>query len=157
MQDLVKELSQLLLAQNKMLVSAESCTGGLIASQMTQRSGSSQVFERGYVTYSNEAKQDCLGVSAQSLEQYGAVSEQVAEEMALGALKNSRAQIAVSVTGIAGPGGGSDEKPVGLVYLGFAQDGKVAKVLEKHFTGDRHAVQNQTARCALEELIGLLS
>lgn len=104
-----------------MLATAESCTGGLVAGLLTSIAGSSAMIDRGFVTYSNEAKSEMLDVPMALIQQYGAVSEQVAREMAEGALKNSRANVAVSVTGIAGPGGGSDEKPVGLVHFGCAR------------------------------------
>jgi nicotinamide-nucleotide amidase len=104
-----------------MLATAESCTGGLIAGLLTSIAGSSGMIDRGFVTYSNEAKSEMLDVPMALIEQHGAVSEQVAREMAEGALKNSRANVAVSVTGIAGPGGGSEEKPVGLVHFGCAR------------------------------------
>ena len=104
-----------------MLATAESCTGGLVAGVLTSIAGSSGMIDRGFVTYSNEAKSEMLDVSMALIEQHGAVSEQVAREMAEGALRNSRANVAVSVTGIAGPGGGSDEKPVGLVHFGCAR------------------------------------
>jgi nicotinamide-nucleotide amidase len=103
------------------LATAESCTGGLIAGLLTSIAGSSDMVERGFVTYSNEAKSEMLNVPMALIEQHGAVSEQVAREMAEGALKNSRANVAVSVTGIAGPGGGSEEKPIGLVHFGCAR------------------------------------
>ena len=109
------------LARKIMIVTAESCTGGLIAGALTENAGSSRVFERGFVTYSNEAKQEMLGVPAALLETYGAVSAEVAEAMALGALEKSRAQLAVAVTGIAGPDGGTADKPVGLVHFAVAQ------------------------------------
>jgi nicotinamide-nucleotide amidase len=109
-----------------MVATAESCTGGLIAGILTEIAGSSAVFDRGFVTYSNEAKKDLLEVDEADLETYGAVSEQIARQMASGALANSGAQIAVSVTGVAGPGGGSKEKPVGTVYFGIAtEDGRI--------------------------------
>jgi nicotinamide-nucleotide amidase len=114
------------------LVTAESCTGGLIAGLLTEIPGSSNVVERGYVTYSNLAKEDCLGVPHDLLERFGAVSAEVAEAMAMGALKHSAASIAISVTGIAGPDGGSATKPVGLVYFGYGRAGQIA-TLEKRF------------------------
>ena len=104
-----------------MLATAESCTGGLIAGLLTSIAGSSGMVDRGFVTYSNEAKSEMLDVPMELIEQHGAVSEQVAREMAEGALKNSRANVAISVTGIAGPGGGSEEKPIGLVHFGCAR------------------------------------
>jgi nicotinamide-nucleotide amidase len=112
---------------------AESCTGGLIVAALTDIPGSSDVFERGFVTYSNEAKQEMLGVPGDLIAAYGAVSPQVAEAMALGALEHSRAQIALSVTGIAGPGGGSAQKPVGLVHFGLARVERPTLLVEKHF------------------------
>ena len=105
---------------NTHIATAESCTGGLIAALLTEIPGSSDVVERGFVTYSNEAKQDLLGVPENMLREYGAVSEPVCRAMAQGALKNARAEFSVAVTGIAGPGGGSADKPVGLVYIGAA-------------------------------------
>lgn len=144
----VKKLFNKLRTKGWMLVTAESCTGGMISAALTDLAGSSAVFDRGFVTYSNEAKMESLGVSGKTLKEFGAVSPQVAEEMAQGALKNSNAQIAVSVTGIAGPGGGSDEKPVGRVYIGIATD-KTVTVYKNNFTGDRSAVRQQTVDRAL--------
>jgi nicotinamide-nucleotide amidase len=118
---------------------AESCTGGLIAAALTEIAGSSDVFERGFVTYSNEAKQDLLDVPAELIAAHGAVSAEVAEAMALGALAHSRAQLALSVTGIAGPGGGSAEKPVGLVHFGIAQSERPTRLQRKHFSGGHSA------------------
>ncbi|MBU2582076.1 MAG: nicotinamide-nucleotide amidohydrolase family protein [Alphaproteobacteria bacterium] len=120
-QDLLQDAERLLgelRAAGLMIAAAESCTGGLISAVLTSIAGSSEVVERGFVTYSNEAKSELLGVPADLIAMHGAVSEQVARAMAVGALAASRAQITVAVTGIAGPGGGSEEKPVGLVYLG---------------------------------------
>lgn len=131
------------------MATAESCTGGLIAKLMTDLAGSSDVFERGFVTYSNQAKMDLLHVSEDILTRYGAVSEQTALHMATGALQNSQAHIAVSVTGIAGPGGGTDEKPVGLVYIGYAQKGKNPFAMEYHFSGSRTEIRENTAKAAL--------
>ncbi len=110
-------------AKELKIATAESCTGGMVAAALTEVAGSSDVFERGFVTYSNAAKQDMLGVSADTLEQFGAVSEPVAQEMAEGALRNSRANLAVSITGIAGPGP-SEHKPEGRVCFGLAMDGR---------------------------------
>jgi nicotinamide-nucleotide amidase len=125
-QDLLDEAEKLLgqcRDKGLMIASAESCTGGLIAGLFTEIDGSSDVFERGFVTYSNEAKSELLGVPMELISRQGAVSPQVAEAMAKGALQNSRADLSISVTGIAGPGGGSVEKPVGLVYLAAARKG----------------------------------
>lgn len=119
-------------AKNIRIVTAESCTGGLIAGLLTEIPGSSDVVERGFITYSDDAKQDMLGVSAELLRKHGAVSEEVARAMAEGALRHSRAQLAVAVTGIAGPGGGSAEKPVGLVYVAVADSGGIS-THEYHF------------------------
>ena len=135
------------------IATAESCTGGLVAALLTEIPGSSDVVERGFVTYSNEAKQELLGVSEETLREHGAVSEPTARAMALGALKNSRADVAVSITGVAGPGGGSAAKPVGLVHFGCAGPGERVVTLERRF-GDlgRGAVR----RAALIEALALL-
>ena len=114
------------------LVIAESCTGGLISGLITEIPGSSKVFERGYVTYSNRAKEECIDVAPDLLDQFGAVSAEVAEAMAEGALRSSAANVALSVTGIAGPDGGSEAKPVGLVYFGYGRSGQIATI-EKRF------------------------
>jgi nicotinamide-nucleotide amidase len=124
-------------ARQVRLATAESCTGGLIAAALTAIAGSSDVLERGFVTYSNAAKQDMLGVPAELIQAHGAVSEPVARAMAEGALARSRAQIAVSVTGLAGPGGGSTGKPVGLVWFGLAQRGHPAGSDSQVFPGGR--------------------
>jgi nicotinamide-nucleotide amidase len=126
-------LLDLLRARKLKLATAESCTGGLIAAILTEVPGSSDVFERGFVTYSNEAKAEMLGVPAALIKEHGAVSEEVARAMAEGALRNSRADIAVSVTGVAGPDGGSAEKPVGLVHLAAARRGREPIHREKRF------------------------
>ncbi|QKO23975.1 CinA family protein [Rhodoferax sp. BAB1] len=138
-----------------MLVTAESCTGGLIAGACTDLSGSSNWFERGFVSYSNTAKNELLGVETALLKQHGAVSEEVARAMAAGALARSRAQVAVAVTGVAGPTGGTPDKPVGLVWFGFALPGQV--LTEKmNFPGDRAAVRAATVTHALQRLNELL-
>lgn len=144
-------------AQHLMIATAESCTGGLIAGALTEIAGSSDVVDRGFVTYSNEAKHQMLGVSAESLERFGAVSEAVAKEMAYGALANSRADLSVAVTGIAGPGGGSEEKPVGLVWMGIARQGEMPRAVQHHF-GDigRSQIRQRTVLVALEALLEVL-
>ena len=157
MHSLVEELSLLLTQKNMRLVTAESCTGGMIAAAMTDRSGSSSVFDRGFITYSNQSKSDLLGVNYQTIEMFGSVSESTAKEMAEGALNNSQAEIAVSVTGIAGPTGGTDEKPVGLVYIGIAIHNKPAHVVKNLFEGDRTTIRQATVEKALELLIEKLS
>ncbi len=135
-----------------MLATAESCTGGLIASLITAIEGSSDVFDRGFVTYSNDAKTDCLGVPISLINKFGAVSKQVAKAMADGALANSGAHLSLSVTGIAGPGGGTQEKPVGLVCIGSALI-RSDTIVEKHiFSGDRDAVRNKTVAQAITML-----
>lgn len=152
----VAELSELLVLQKKKLVTAESCTGGLISALMTELAGSSKIFERGYITYSNAAKQTLLGVPLSILETQGAVSEVCAEAMARGALLNSRADIAVSVTGIAGPGGATPVKPVGLVYIGLASEEK-SKAYEFRFSGSRSDIRAASCREAFRILIEALS
>lgn len=150
---LVEDLSLLLMDKGIVLAGAESCTGGLIATAITERAGSSQIFDRGYITYSNKAKQDMLGVSKNIIDCYGAVSKQCARIMAVMALKQSNADITFSVTGIAGPDGGSDEKPVGLVYFGIASKTQAAETFECHFEGSRHIIRQQSAVFVLEALI----
>lgn len=131
---------------------AESCTGGLIAAALTEIAGSSDVVDRGFVTYSNEAKMQMLGVPAETLTAHGAVSEQTARAMALGALANSDAKVSVAVTGVAGPGGGSAEKPVGLVHFAAATpDGTIAE--HRVFEGDRGAIRHQTVLHALKMML----
>ena len=125
-----------LLAKGYTVTTAESCTGGLIAATLINVSGVSEIYREGYITYANESKEKLLGVRGETLRNYGAVSEQTAAEMALGAAKAAGADAALSVTGIAGPGGGTAEKPVGLVYIGCAVNGEVT-VREYRFTGNR--------------------
>ena len=132
------------------LATAESCTGGLIAAALTAIAGSSDVVERGFVTYSNEAKEEQLGIAPSLIERHGAVSEAVALAMAEGALARSRADIAVSVTGIAGPGGATATKPVGLVHLGCARRGRTTLLEQRVFAGDRAAVRDQSVALAFE-------
>ncbi|HYF42174.1 MAG TPA: CinA family protein [Ramlibacter sp.] len=138
-----------------MLATAESCTGGLIAAACTELSGSSRWFERGFVTYSNEAKTESLGVDAALIAQHGAVSEKVARAMAFGAVRHSNAQVSVAVTGVAGPTGGSPDKPVGTVWFGFQVDGRLTSETVR-FEGDRAAVRQQTVRHALSRLVELV-
>jgi nicotinamide-nucleotide amidase len=148
-------VADLLLKKKLQLVTAESCTGGLIAAACTDLAGSSAWFERGFVTYSNAAKTELLGVPERVLRRAGAVCGPVAQAMAEGALAHSHAQVAVAVTGVAGPTGGSPAKPVGTVWFGFALPGRV--LTEKcHFDGDRAAVRQATVRHALERLVELL-
>jgi nicotinamide-nucleotide amidase len=153
---LVEQLAALLLQKGLHLATAESCTGGLIAGACTDLAGSSNWFERGFITYSNDAKTEMLGVDAALIKRRGAVSEQVAHAMAQGALAHSRAQVAVAVTGVAGPTGGSRAKPVGTVWFGFAVPGQLVTE-KKHLDGDRAAVRAATVRHALIRLIELLT
>ncbi|MDO9145018.1 CinA family protein [Rhodoferax sp.] len=148
-------LAPLLLRKGWFLTTAESCTGGLIAATCTELAGSSHWFERGFVTYSNAAKCELLGVDAALIERHGAVSEAVARAMAVGALVHSHAQAAIAVTGVAGPSGGSADKPVGTVWLAWATPSGVISEL-KHFDGGRSAVRQATVQLALNRLIELL-
>lgn len=150
-----EQLSALLLERRLMLATAESCTGGLIAAACTDLAGSSNWFERGFVTYSNAAKTSMLGVDAALVETHGAVSEPVARAMAQGALQHSLAQVAVAVTGVAGPSGGSIDKPVGTVWLAWALPSGVY-AQRQQFTGDRAAVRGATVQHALAHLLTLL-
>jgi nicotinamide-nucleotide amidase len=147
--DQAARLLESLRARHLKLATAESCTGGLIAASLTHIAGSSDVMERGFVTYSNEAKSDLLGVQPALIASFGAVSAQVARAMAEGALAASRADIALSVTGIAGPGGGSAEKPVGLVWFGHAVRGGETHTAHRIFPGDRASIRAQAVAYAL--------
>lgn len=153
---LCTDLAQALKTQGAMMATAESCTGGLIAACCTGLSGSSDWFERGFVTYSNAAKTEQLGVPAALIEAHGAVSEPVARAMALGAVAHSRAQVSVAVTGVAGPTGGSADKPVGLVWFGWAV-GEQAWTECRRFDGDRDAVRAATVMHALQGLLQRLA
>ena len=153
---LAAELGRRLEARRLMLATAESCTGGWIAKVVTDISGSSAWFDRGFVTYSDAAKRDMLGVSDTSLARHGAVSAQVVEEMARGAVENSRAAVSVAVSGIAGPDGGSDEKPVGTVFFAWLLAGGTPVTQRLQFAGERDEVRHQTVRVALERLLELL-
>ncbi|WP_041945984.1 CinA family protein [Variovorax paradoxus] len=152
---LVAATAELLLKKGWMLATAESCTGGLIAGACTELAGSSAWFERGFVSYSNAAKTELLGVDAALIEAHGAVSEPVARAMAEGAIARSAARAAVAVTGVAGPTGGSPEKPVGTVWFGWSVDGRV-RTERRRFDGDRAAVRAATVHYALQTLVGLL-
>ena len=144
-------IGRVCVAEKRFITGAESCTGGLIAAVLTSVSGSSAWVDRAFVTYSNEAKMEMLGVASATLDAFGAVSEETASEMAAGALKNSRATIAYSVTGVAGPTGGTLTKPVGMVCFGFATAQNVTSVT-KHFQGDRSAVRVQSVNFVLSQL-----
>ena len=153
----VEQLAENLIRLSARLVTAESCTGGGLAERLTSIAGSSAWFERGFVTYSNEAKQELLDVSTETLEEFGAVSEQTAAEMVAGAVANSHAQIGVSVTGIAGPDGGTNDKPVGTVCFGwYGLTGEI-KTTRVQFSGSRIQVREQACSLALQGLIDLSS
>ena len=148
-------VADLLIKKQLKLVTAESCTGGMISAACTDLAGSSVWFDRGFVTYSNEAKMELLDVEARLLQRAGAVCEGVARAMVLGALAHSHAQVAVAVTGVAGPTGGSPSKPVGTVWFGFAVPGQVVTEVQ-HFDGDRAQVRAATVQHALARLAELL-
>ena len=152
MEALAKKVGARLKAARGMLVTAESCTGGWVAEAVTSIAGSSDWFERGFVTYSNASKEELLGVSANTLKEHGAVSEQTAREMAEGALARARGTLALAITGVAGPGGGSREKPVGTVCFAWA-DKKKTVVETRHFSGDRESVRRQSVLRALEGVL----
>ena len=155
MEALAKTLGQRLKSAKAVLVTAESCTGGWAAQVVTSIAGSSAWFDRGFVTYSNAAKQEVLGVRADTLRVHGAVSEETAREMALGALGRSQATIALAITGVAGPTGGSKEKPVGTVSFAWAR-GKYVRSETRHFPGDRESVRRQSVIHALEGVLKTL-
>ena len=153
---LVAQLAERLRARGLAMATAESCTGGLIAGACTDLAGSSDWFERGFVSYSNAAKTELLGVDAALIAQHGAVSEPVARAMAEGAVRHAHAQLAVAVTGVAGPGGGSAAKPVGTVWFGWALPGGTHTEMRR-FDGDRAAVRAATVHHALARLLELLA
>ncbi len=157
-QALEANLTQISLQLKKhrhLLATAESCTGGMIAAACTDLSGASEWFDRGFVTYSNAAKTDMLGVPAALIEQEGAVSEAVARAMADGALTHSRAHVSLAVTGVAGPTGGSEAKPVGTVWFAWCVNGETHSEMQ-HFAGDRAAIRAGTVRYAMQRLLGWL-
>ncbi len=152
---LVQELADQLLKHRQKICAAESCTGGLIAKTFTDLAGSSDWFERGFVTYSDQAKSEMLAVPASLIEDYGAVSEAVASAMASGALRHSRADYSVAVTGVAGPAGGTDDKPVGTVWIAVASTGQML-AKRYQFDGDRQAVRAATLIASIELLLDLV-
>jgi nicotinamide-nucleotide amidase len=153
---LVARLGAAALARGTMIATAESCTGGLVAGAITSIAGSSGWFERGFVTYSDLAKEQQLGVASSTIERFGAVSEETAKAMAQGAVRGSAAQWAVAVTGIAGPDGGSPDKPVGTVWFAWAGPDHL-QALKRQFDGDRAAVRQASVQVALEGLINRLA
>lgn len=152
MNALARKVGDALKARGLKLVTAESCTGGWVAMALTAIAGSSDWFERGYVTYSNEAKHEALGVSADTLRRHGAVSEETAREMAAGALARSQGQLALAITGVAGPTGGSAEKPVGTVCFAWADGSKIVSETRR-FDGDRESVRRQSVVHALQGVL----
>jgi nicotinamide-nucleotide amidase len=153
---LARQVGKALKTRGMQLTTAESCTGGGIAQALTKISGSSAWFDRGFVTYSNTSKEEMLGVSPDTLEQHGAVSEATVREMADGALQYSRAQVALAVSGIAGPTGGTKEKPVGTVWFAWAS-GRTVKTACHQLSGDRDAIRAKSVRIALQGVLDLLN
>jgi nicotinamide-nucleotide amidase len=159
--ELARALALILIERNWKIALAESCTGGLVCATLTDLAGSSDWFERGYITYSNEAKSECLDIPIEMLQSFGAVSEQVAKAMADGARRKADVNIALSITGIAGPTGGSPEKPVGTVCFGWSIKQDVSNdvktiTITKQFSGDREIVREQACDYALSKLLELL-
>lgn len=154
--ELSEKLGEIALRAKAVIATAESCTAGGIACSITQTAGSSEWFDRGFVTYSNQSKEDLLGVRHETIKRYGAVSSQTASEMVLGALTRSCATCAVAVTGIAGPGGAVPGKPVGTVFIAWCEKGKEPLVECHHFTGDRNEVREATIQTALEGICQLI-
>ncbi len=153
---LAERLGQRLKAKGQKIATAESCTGGWIAQAITEVPGSSAWFDRGFVTYSNNAKVQMLGVNPQTLVEYGAVSAEVAQQMAAGALTNSEADWAIAVTGIAGPDGGSEEKPVGTVYIAWQNKTGFSKVERLSLSGGRHRIRKHAVINVLDKLLAFL-
>lgn len=158
LQNAAKEVLQKAEKKKLKIVLAESCTGGLLSALFTEIQGSSKVFERAFIVYSNEAKQEMLQVKKDLLDNFGAVSEEVAVAMALGAIKNSCAQISLAITGIAGPDGGSKEKPVGLVYIAALNINNPQHIIKRkfNFTGDRVQIRAQALIEAMQFLLKLV-
>lgn len=152
---LAQKVGIALQARKWVLATAESCTGGWVAQAITEIAGGSQWFDRGFVTYSNQAKQEMLGVTAAVLDKCGAVSEEIAREMAEGAIKNSQADISVAITGIAGPSGGSAEKPVGTVWLAWAGKDFTTITEVHYYSGDRYNIRLQATQQALEGILAI--
>lgn len=155
LESLAAEVGAALAARGWMLSTVESCTGGWVAMAVTAIAGSSAWFDRGFVTYSNEAKQDLVGVRPDTLVAHGAVSEATAHEMAAGGVARSRAHVAVSITGVAGPGGGTAAKPVGMVCFGWAVRDGAVRTSTRQFDGDRASIRRQAVECALSGVIAI--
>ncbi|MES9869480.1 MAG: nicotinamide-nucleotide amidase [Sedimenticola sp.] len=156
LEQLSLKLGERLAAKGLVMVTAESCTGGWVAKALTDIAGSSGCFDRGFITYSNEAKQEMLGVARETLERHGAVSEPTVREMVLGALANSRGDVAVAISGIAGPGGGSDEKPVGTICFAWGMGGEEPLAVTYLFEGDRDAVRRQAVITAMKGVLEII-
>lgn len=156
LEELSSKAGMLLKQKGLLLATAESCTGGWVGEVLTAVAGSSEWFERGFITYSNLAKREMLGVNPDVLKLHGAVSVETAKEMAQGAIRHSRADVALAITGIAGPGGGSIEKPVGTVCFAWALREGGVKTDKKHFEGSREAVRQQAVEEALKGLLEML-
>jgi len=157
LQLLAKKVGESALEARVMITTAESCTGGWVAVVLTSIAGSSKWFERGFVTYSNLSKQELLGVSGETLVQHGAVSEQTVCEMAQGALQHSHAHLGVAISGIAGPGGATQDKPVGTVCLAWAAAGKVTRSVTEQYSGNREEIRKQAVVAALNGVLGMLA
>jgi nicotinamide-nucleotide amidase len=153
--NLIQKLARQCLKRDVSLVTAESCTGGLLSSLLTQEAGSSKWFDRGFVTYSNNSKIDSLEVQRETIENFGAVSQEVANEMSTGALKNSKANLGISITGIAGPEGGSLTKPVGTVYFSIANQEEVVLEHKSNFEGSREKIRKESVIFVLNKLLNL--
>jgi nicotinamide-nucleotide amidase len=156
MTNILEEVSKKLHESNLLLVSAESCTGGWLAKQITDLSGSSAIFDRGFVTYTNTSKHEMLGVLEQTLDEFGAVSEEVVIEMVAGALLYSKADIAVAISGVAGPTGGTKEKPVGMVCFAWKLRNKASGAETRYFKGDRNSIREQAVDYAFSGIISYL-
>ncbi|MFQ3368156.1 MAG: nicotinamide-nucleotide amidase [Methylophilaceae bacterium] len=153
--NLTRVLGEKFLMQNIILTTVESCTGGLLAAQLTNIPGSSSWFDRGFITYSNQSKVDCVKVKKVTINKYGAVSQQTANEMALGAINNSQGNLGLSITGIAGPSGGSKMKPVGTVFFAIAKKENVIFEYEAFFDGNRVDIREKALLFALNQLLAL--
>jgi nicotinamide-nucleotide amidase len=154
--EITQDLARVLIKNNWHLSTAESCTGGMVAASITELAGSSEWFERGYVTYSNQSKSEDIDVSQNLIEQHGAVSDQVARAMALGAKQNSGSDLSLSITGIAGPTGGSPEKPIGTVCFAWALANDQIVSETKHFEGNRQQIRQQACDFSLRKLLSLV-
>jgi len=156
LESLVEAVADALTRRGWMVATAESCTGGGVAKLLTDLPGSSRWFERGFVTYTNDAKREMLGVAPETLEQFGAVSEETVREMAEGACRHSHAQLTLAISGIAGPGGATPDKPLGTVYFAWAGESITTKSVREQFDGDREAVRAQAVERALQGLLDVI-